>query len=415
MDYQSALSCLRGLERLGYRFRLENTRELLEAVGFGYGGEVVHVGGTNGKGSCAAALNAVLAEAGHKVGLYTSPELIDFTERIRVGGAQIPFSVFARYAEEFKPHIDSMEEKPTFFEATTALALKYFEDTGVDVMVLEVGMGGRLDSTNAVDSRLAVVTNVDLDHTGYLGSTVREIAVEKAGIVHEGSALVTAASGEALEVLEGECRSRNASIIRVGADVKVRGVSTSLDGTDFTLDTGKRRYSMHSRMRGSFQAYNMGCAAAAAERLGVSREHITSGVSKAYWPGRLDVVQSKPLVILDSAHNPAGLASSFGFVRGLEYDRLIIVAGFSRDKDYRTMLKTLSTADVFIATRYKSGRSLETGEILRHVRGEAVEDAVEAVEHALKAAGSGDLVFVVGSIFLVGEAIRRWRGRIDLD
>jgi len=190
------MSYLKRLEKLGIIFRLENTRKLLSGLGFNWDGRVIHVTGTNGKGSCAAALSSILSEAGFKVGLYTSPELIDFTERIRVGGQQIPKKDLAKLTEKLKPLIRGMEHKPTFFEATTAAAIQYFADCGVDVMVLEAGMGGRLDSTNVLPSEVSIITNVALDHTEYLGDTVEEIAREKAGIVSPKSTLVTAAEGE---------------------------------------------------------------------------------------------------------------------------------------------------------------------------------------------------------------------------
>jgi folylpolyglutamate synthase/dihydrofolate synthase len=414
MDCQSALSYLRGLEKLGYRFRLENTRELLAALGYDFSGEIVHIAGTNGKGSCAAALNAMLLEAGRSVGLYTSPELIDFTERIRVDGRQMSHEAFAGYTEQLKPLIDSMADKPTFFEATTALALKYFAAEGVDVMVLEVGMGGRLDSTNAVGSRLEVVTNVELDHTQYLGQTITDIAWEKAGIIHDSATLVTAAQGPALKVLEDECIKKEAGILKAGRDFKSSKVSSGLNGTSFTLTTQNASYELVSPMRGGFQAYNIACAVAAAELLDVSEKHIVSGVSGAYWPGRLDLVQSEPLVILDSAHNPYGVRNSMEYVRGLDYDRLLVVAAFSSDKDYAGMIHELSGHDVFTATRYQGERTLDPAKILEHVDGQAIGGAQEAVDNAVSNAESRDMVYVTGSVFLVGEVIGRWRERIDL-
>ncbi len=415
MDYQSAISYLRDFEKLGYKFRIENTRDLLDAVGFDFDGTVVHVGGTNGKGSCASALNSILQDSGQTVGLYTSPELIDFTERIRVNNRRIDGHRFAELTEEMKPHIESMDGKPTFFEATTALALKHFMDEGVDAMVLEVGMGGRLDSTNAVSAKVNVITNVELDHTQYLGSTVEKIAREKAGIVSEDSTLVTAAQGSAFNVLEGECTAKNASIVRVGVDTHLSNIESGLRGTSFKLDTRNLSYDLESPLLGGFQAWNLACAAVAAEELGVCEQHIKSGVSKAVWPGRMEVVQKEPLVILDSAHNPAGVRESRRFTtENVPRERLLTVAGFSKDKDYDAMITLLSDSDVFIATEYKGKRSLPVGEILEHVDGEAVKDVGEAVERALSEAGSEDLVLVTGSIFVVGEAIRRWRDRIDM-
>lgn len=414
MDYDSALSRLRRLERLGYRFRLENTRDLLDELGYSYDGETVHIAGTNGKGSCAIALARILEEAGERVGLYTSPELIDFTERIRVDREQIGEGRFAKLAQEVMERIESMKEPPTFFEATTALALKYFEDAGVSVMVLEAGMGGRLDSTNAVSSTKQVITNVELDHTRYLGETIGEIATEKAGIIHEGSLVVSAAEGQGLQVVAEACKKRGAKLVRFGDEVRAKDVLSGIDGTSFTLETKKKEYALQSGMRGAFQAKNIACAIVVAEALGAEADHIASGVSKAYWPGRLDLVQPAPRVILDCAHNPSGMRNTMDYVSHLEQERLHVVAGFMADKDYKGMVAHLSGADSFTATRADNERALEPEKILELVEGNPVHDVDEAVDSAMDSAGPSDLVLVSGSILLAGQAIRRWRKRIDL-
>ncbi|MBD3388665.1 MAG: bifunctional folylpolyglutamate synthase/dihydrofolate synthase [Candidatus Altiarchaeales archaeon] len=414
MDYSGALSYLRGFERLGYRFRLENTRDLLDSLGFGFDGEIVHIAGTNGKGSCACVLDSILRMSGRKVGFYTSPELIDFTERVRVDGVQIDRERFAELAGRLKPHIDSMGSKPTFFEATTALALKHFADERVDVIILEVGMGGRLDSTNAVESKLQVITNVEIDHTSYLGSTVGEIAVEKAGIIHGGSVVVTAASGEALDIISSAAAERGSRVVKVGGDVVLCDVESSLDGVSFKMKTGRESYVLRSPMRGGFQALNIACAVSAAEELGTTRGDILSAVPKAYWPGRLDLVRENPRVIVDSAHNAAGMRESLAFIRSLDYDRLVVVAGFMSDKEYKPMIGLLSEADVLIATRADLKRALGACEILKHADGVPVERVSDAVDHALSIASEDDLVLITGSIYVAGEAIRKWRDRIDL-
>jgi len=414
MDYDSALKSLKKLETYGIVFRLENTRELLDKMGFDWRGRVVHVSGTNGKGSCASALNSILSAAGYRVGLYTSPELIEFTERIRVGGAQIQKREFAKLAGDVQRLTRKMQSKPTFFEATTAIALKHFADQRADAMVLEVGMGGRLDSTNVIPGEVSVVTNVALDHMEYLGDTVEKIAYEKAGIVSPGSTLVTAAEGQALRVLEAECAKKRSAVIRVGSDVHVADSSSTIDGTSFTLKTKTQTYDIKSPLPGLFQAQNLACAAAAAETMGVPKKHILSGIERARWPGRLDAVRRDPLVLLDCAHNPAGMKQLRSFIAKTPYERLIVVAGFSRDKEWASMAEMLSDADRFIATRYDNPRSLEPREILSAVKGEESRDVKSAVRGAIKSATPRDLVLVTGSIYVVGEAMPLFRKRVDV-
>jgi len=415
MDYIQALAYLKGLEKLGIRFRLENTRDLLNKLGFEYSGGVVHVSGTNGKGSCAAAIAKVLETSGRKVALYTSPELMDFTERIRVNGKQITKEKFAALTTELKPLIDSMPDKPTFFEATTALALKHFADEGVDVMVLEVGMGGRLDSTNILPSAVSVITNVALEHMQYLGDTVEAIAAEKAGIIYPNSTLVTAAEGGALRVLEEDCKNKKARILRAQKEFMVSDVSSTMGGISFTLKTQKQAYNLRCSLRGEYQAQNLACAAVAAEALGVSERDITEGIRKTIWPGRLDIVQTKPTVILDCAHNPHGIESSFKFIREHKSGgRLFVIAGFSNDKDWHSMVQTLSEADLFVATRYQAERSADPEELLEGGWGEKTESVDEAIDLVLSQAKADDLILVTGSIYVVGEAMRRYRDQVNL-
>jgi dihydrofolate synthase/folylpolyglutamate synthase len=218
VDYVSAMSYLRALERLGMRFRIENTKELLQTLDYEFDEKVVHVGGTNGKGTAATVLAEILQKDGKRVGLYTSPELFDFRERIKVDGEMISEKEFANLTTLIIQEIDDMQDKPTFFEATTALALKHFENEKVDVNVLEAGLGGRLDSTNAIDSKHTIITNVSLEHTQILGDTLEEIAKEKAGLIHEGGVLVTAAEGDAFAVLGQVCRRKNAAMLVAGRD-----------------------------------------------------------------------------------------------------------------------------------------------------------------------------------------------------
>jgi dihydrofolate synthase/folylpolyglutamate synthase len=414
MDYLQSLTYLRKLEKLGILFRLENTTELLEGLGFDWHGRVIHISGTNGKGSCASALNGILTQAGYNVGLYTSPELIDFTERIRVSGLQIPKRDLARVATLMRPLIKGMPNPPTFFEATTALALKHFEERKADALVLEVGMGGRLDSTNIIAGEVSIITNVALDHMRYLGDTVEKIAKEKAGIVSNGSVLVTGAEAGALRVLEEDCKRKGAAIIRLGQEAQIMDANTSLDGTSFSLRTRATTYPIKSPLPGLHQAQNLACAVLAAERLGIPKKHILSGIAQARWPGRLQVMQRDPTVILDCAHNPAGLKQARGFLSRTEYDRLIVVAGFSRDKDWKTMLEMLQDADELIATQYQNPRSLPAAEIQAQTGCKGYRDVKAAVRSAIKSAKEKDIVLVTGSIYVVGEAMRLWKRKIDV-
>jgi dihydrofolate synthase / folylpolyglutamate synthase len=406
MDYNKSLKYLKDLESLGIRFRLENTKDLLSSLGFSYDGVIVHVAGTNGKGSCAATLASILQSSGKKTGLYISPELIDFRERITLEGKMISCGRFSELVSEMEPIIDSMPDKPTFFEATTALALKYFADEKAEFMVLEAGMGGRLDSTRAVEGDLSIITNVSLDHKKYLGETVEAIALEKAGIITPKKTVITAASEPALSVISAESEKKNSKIMRVGREIQLYGVSSSFEGSTFTLKTESKTYCIKSPLVGYFQAENIACAVAAAEELGIAADKITDGAAKTIWPARLHVVSEKPRVIIDCAHNPEAVEKSLDFVRkNTPSENLIAIAGFSKDKDYKKALYNLKPSDVLIATKYSGDRALEPKRILEHAKGTAQPDIGKALFYALSLASENDTILVFGSIFLAREAM----------
>ncbi|MBU0762985.1 MAG: bifunctional folylpolyglutamate synthase/dihydrofolate synthase [Candidatus Altiarchaeota archaeon] len=407
MDYQESLDYLKILEKLGIKFRLENTRELISALGFDYDGLVVHVAGTNGKGSCAATLASIISCFGKKVGLYTSPELVDFRERIKVDGVMISPEKFSEITSNLKPLIDSMQDKPTFFEATTALALKHFADEGVDAMVLEAGMGGRLDSTNAIPGDMSIITNVSLDHMGYLGSTASEIAFEKSGIITPGTCLVTSAKEPGLSVLHRESIKKKSEIMRLGKEFRISNVVPTLLETSFTVETAADTYILKSPLIGDFQAENIACAVVAAEKIGIAKDKIVEGVSRTVWQGRMQTVSEKPHIIVDCAHNPEGFKRTLDFIRHRgKYRKLILVVGFSKDKDYSSMLSHISLSDTIIATRYQGERSLSPDKILEHVNGLAYHDLQSALTYATSTASDKDIILVNGSIYLAGEALR---------
>jgi len=408
MDAAEAISSLKSLETLGIRFRIENTQELLDLAGYDFAGFVIHVGGTNGKGSAASALAHILKSSGMSVGLYTSPELFDFSERIKVDGRSISPEDLVRLTEGLMPVISSMVEPPTFFEATTALALLYFAGRGVDAMVLEAGMGGRLDSTNAIPASHTIITNIGLDHMQYLGDTLEEIALEKAGLISEGSHLVTCAKGPALKVLKERAASAGAAVLAEGEDFSVAEIVSSLEGTSFSFEMGGRKLMLSSPMSGSFQAYNIAAAAACAIAIGISDAAITSGVGAARMPARLELCGTRPHIIVDAAHNPDGIGESMGFLASLGgFSPLVVLCGFSKDKDYASMAKKLAGADSIVATGYGGQRSLDPARIGELTGAIVIDDPDKALEKAISLAGDTGLVYVGGSIYLAARALAR--------
>jgi len=428
LDYSGAIDWLFNMRRFGPVRTLFPMRELVERldhpeVAF----RSVHITGTNGKGSTSAFAASILRAQGYSVGLYTSPHLERFTERIVVDGVEIPEAEVARIASRLCPIVEEMAarggERPLFFDVVTAMAFVYFAERRVDVAVLEVGMGGRLDATNIVTPLVSAITNVSLEHTQVLGNTVLEIAGEKAGIVKPSVPLVTATPDDSVYSLLAEtCRKLGSEITRVGTDVTYDGISSNLDGQRFTVKGLRGTYTLSTTLLGPHQQRNAATAVAVAEVLAVrgmevSSDAIVRGVREAKWPGRMEVVQREPLVVLDCAKDAEAARALAEAVRLLPHGRLIAVVSISADKNIRKMVGHLAkVADSFVVTSHSvMGRAADRRHIGAEIERQGkpwveVERVGDAVERALAGAGKGDMVLVTGSVFAVGEARRRWSG-----
>ena len=371
----------------------------------------VLIGGTNGKGSIAATMAAIMQAAGYRVGLYTSPHLVDLRERIRVNGDMISAIDLQSLIDEIKGHI---REEVTYFEFLTAVAFLYFYRSQVEVAILEVGLGGRLDATNVVMPVVSVISNISLEHQEYLGKGLANIAREKGGIIPVGGVCVTAAKqGPVREILDGICRDRLALLYRLGKDIRVR---RHRDGT-FSYQGLKKNYRrVACSLKGRHQVENTALALAATELLAVrgnlpvNDDAVYRGVKNTRWEGRLEILQSNPQIILDGGHNPAGIAVlGRALQKDFSYRRLILIFGVLRDKNFLLMLKKLAPlADTVILTRPETERAVSPSELsepaqryCRHV--EIVAGTHQALQRALAVAAGEDLICVAGSLYLIGE------------
>lgn len=429
MEYDDFTGWMFGLERFGIKLGLENTSEFLSRIGnperdF----KSVHVTGTNGKGSVCVLVSEVLRKHGLNVGLYTSPHLVDFRERIKVNGKEISERDVVKLGLELRETMQSMasedrEKQLTFFEFTTALAFRYFSDRKVDIVVAEVGMGGRLDATNVLAPEVSVITRIGLEHTNYLGTTIPDIAREKAGIIKNGVGVITCEKKpEALSVIESTCSRKNAPLRVLGKDFDVSGIRMTLNGTEFDYHGARQLKGLKVRLLGAYQAENAAAAIAAIEGLvgrgvSVSDEELRKGLWGARWPGRMDIVSRRPLVILDGSHNPDGIATTVSVLRQLRLEPLTFVVGCMDDKDARGIVRALvPVAAKMIVTQARYKRALRAEALHQIVKEEfngetEIEpDANAALERGLNnAAGKG--VCAIGSLYLVGEAIEWWSSR----
>lgn len=415
MDYGGSLDYLYGLQLFGIKLGLDNIRALLERLDSPQREfPIVHVGGTNGKGSVSAALAAILRESGYRVGLYTSPHLLSFTERVRVDGEAISETDVARLTDELR--CLSRDIPATFFEFTTALALRFFQQRRVDVAILEVGMGGRLDATNVVESSLTVLTPVSIDHAEHLGADLASIAAEKAGIVKPGVPLVCARQAqEAMDVIRSRSAGLDAPLSVCGEDFRF---CLTEDGFDF-IDSEKCFAGLRTNLAGMHQVENMALAVAASQLLAArgfdcSEAAVRQGLMRIDWPGRLEWWGGESNVLLDGAHNVASMQALGAYLKTLEPPvRVRWVAGFKGDKNYRGLLAEIVplTRKVY-ACEPPSETAVDRAELVACVRSSglpalgfaSVDDALAA---ALREKRPGEIVLVAGSLFLVAAA-RTW-------
>jgi dihydrofolate synthase/folylpolyglutamate synthase len=433
VTYPEATAFLFGLRRFGWRLGLDTVRRLVALVGNPQDTlPAVHIGGTNGKGSTAAMLGAILQAAGYRTGLYTSPHLLSFTERIRLNGepigeadvtglvAELKELCAAHFAQAPIPAPDARQlPHPTFFELTTAMAFLHFARQRAAVAVIEVGLGGRFDATNVLVPQVSVITNVALDHQEYLGESIAAIASEKAGIIKAGVPVVTAASGEAYAVIARTADERGAPLVHAPHAYRVEQLSSTLSGHTFDLTGPHRRYvGLHLPLAGRHQVENALTALAAAEALEAGGLHlgdsaIRSGLAHVRWPGRLQVVGTRPRILVDGAHNPAGAAALAGFLRDhrATLHRLVLVFGVLRDKDWAAMLSALAPlADHIILTHPPTERGADPRDLLVADRlGIPVEVHPEvgaALQRARTIAGPEDTILATGSLYLVGPVLQ---------
>ena len=408
------LAALYRLRRFGIKFGLSTITRLLRGLGNPHEQfSSIHVAGTNGKGSIAAFLSSVLTSAGYKVGLYTSPHLVRFNERIQINGQAISDEDVARVLEAVRL-VYTQGDPPTFFECATAMALHHFALTGVDWAVLETGMGGRYDATNIAQPEACVISNIGLEHQEYLGNTLAAIAREKAGIIKQGVGVVTGTrQRNALTVIENVAKEKEAALYRLGKEIRLRKDKER----GFTYSSVHRRLpGVKVGMPGEHQITNAALALGVVDLLlqegvNISDQAIYSGIAATRWPGRLEIVSKKPFVLLDGAHNPAATRILRRFLEdAIHVERLIMIVGILADKAWKPMLQELArVADAVILTRPQYERAADPYELAAFMR-TLCQDVVvkpylpDAVSLGFDKVGEDDAVCITGSLYTVGDA-----------
>lgn len=411
MSFAEALEKLYARRRFGIRPGLERIADLLDRLGNPHRlFRTIHVVGTNGKGSTSAFLSSILTAAGYRTALFTSPHLVNFSERFRINGRE---ALNSRLAPLLETVLEKAPEEATFFEIVTALGALYFADEGVEIAVMEAGMGGRSDATAAFSGIMTVLTPVSLDHCDYLGATIADIAAEKVSIAEPGTPVVCGIQDtSAMETVAALCRRASNQLYKQGVEFEARRTAHCLLSYHGIQSDYEH---MRPGISGRYQIGNAALALAAAEitallGMKITPDAMKTGIEAASWPGRMEQVSENPRILLDGAHNLAGMSALVEALEDLEYSRLLVVIGMMRDKDQEAMLALLAPhADCIHTVTPAVERATLSSELaeLCHRKGIACQDSgsvASGMEQAGQQARPGDLIVVCGSLFVVGEA-----------
>lgn len=417
MNYQESLDYLYSLARLGIKLGLDNTKRLLDYFGNPQlKTPAVHIAGTNGKGSTAAFVESILRASGYGVGLYTSPHILDFRERIQINRQLMAPEDLVHWVATLKQASEDLNLSPTFFEFGTVMAFLHFDRQATDWNVVEVGMGGRLDSTNLCQGQVCIITPISRDHESSLGTRLDQIAREKAAIVkHPCTVICGSQEQEVIQVIQDQSRRHMASVLQLGQDFQIDIQSHSLQGQVFDFNGPEIWYKgLEISLTGRHQSVNAGLAVAACSALAdplVNEQTIRQGLRSANWSGRLEVCDTKPSLILDGAHNFDSLEKLTAFLSELfPHKRKIWVIGIMKDKPLAEITELISEyADYIVATQPKSDRSVPPEEIRRAFKNfkqpiDLADEIPLALDRAYQVADPDDLIVVTGSLFTVAEA-----------
>lgn len=442
MNYDEAMAYIKNTAKFGSKLGLDRTEKILELLGNPHKKiKCIHIAGTNGKGSTTAMMANILVEAGYKVGSYTSPFIEEFEERIQINNKNIPKEDLSHIVTEVSKAVEKVVElgysNPTEFEIITCVGFLYFYQSKIDFAMIEVGIGGRLDSTNVITPILSVITSISLDHTLILGDTIDKIAYEKAGIIKEGIPVIMfPQQKQSEEVIETTCREKNCKLIKVpqcsstylGKENLQQVDITSMEGTmnvsnnvitqKVRVETSNNNYIIDLALLGKHQLLNCSVAVHAIEELiglgtKISKDNIIMGFRSVKWPARMEVMNKKPLVVIDGAHNIDGIEKLTESIdMYFNYNKIILILGILADKEVEEMIKIIvpKVSRVITVTphseRAELSEELKT-QVERYTNNcEAIEDYTEAYEKALSYCQEEDLLLVSGSLYMVGDMRR---------
>jgi len=410
MNYKAVLKELYSMKEWKFKPGLENMKIILKKLNNPEKKlKFIHVAGTNGKGSVCAIISSILFDADYKVGMYTSPHLKKFNERIRINNKLISDKEIVEYYSKVKKYVTNQ----TFFEITTAMMFLYFYDKKVNMVALEVGLGGRLDSTNVIRSLISVITNIGYEHVDYLGTKLEKIAYEKSGIIKKHVPVVTAAKGIALKTIK-KIANKNNSQLTIINNKNIKK-NYSIKNRIWSFDYNNYKNLKLNNLKGSFQIKNATTAIKTIEilnnnnKIKIDKNNIKNGLKNVKWPGRFQFLQNN--IVIDCAHNPDGFKTLFNELKNIDYNKLILVVGFSKNKDVNKISEIIEINKIkkIILTQANNERAMAIKEAKQYFKNnknlKMIKDSKKALQYAKKIANKEDLILVAGSIYLIGEVM----------
>jgi len=407
MNYLQSKEWLKSLKIAMKDFNLETIKSLCKIAKINPEKfRTIHVAGSNGKGSTCQFISTILVQAGYKTGFYSSPHLIEPTERIKINGKDISKKEFSKLAGKVKKIIDTNKIKANYFEAITLMAFIYFEKQKIDYLVAEVGMGGRLDATNVLKGIVCAITSISLEHTQYLGNTIEKIAFEKSGIIKKESIVVVGKNNAGLKTILQTAKKNNCRVFAV----EWKKIKSNLNGNEFNLEKPVQLNGLKTKLIGAYQIENAAIATACAIALRekgakIPIKAIRTGLKKTFWPGRIQIVMKNPRVVVDASHNPDGWKKLFEVIKMFKFKKLIMVFGVLNDKDIKSSISKIKKADVLILTKPDSDRAKDPFELRKEIGFGLVEpNPKKAILSALQKTDKKSLLLITGSIYLIGYA-----------
>jgi dihydrofolate synthase/folylpolyglutamate synthase len=422
MNFNSSLKWLNSFQKFGIKLGLDRIKYILEKLGDPQKNyKIIHIGGSNGKGSVCKYISSILKYSDYKVGTYTSPHLNDIRERIVVNNKKISKIDFANISSLIKPITEKMKKinnPPTYFEIITAISFLYFKQKKVDYAIIEVGLGGKYDATNIVNPILTIITNISLEHQNILGRKITEIAYQKAGIIKENIPIFTAAKDKSLDIIKKIADDKKSPIHIIKNDNWIR-LKNNYTFQQFRVKGLLKYYNVKTKLLARYQGENITISVKSVEYLkknglNIKDGSIEKGIEKTINKGRMEIIKNKPIILLDGAHNPKGIKLLVESLQNdFQYDKLFFIIGILKDKNIKSMIPPLiSITDYIIVTQVNNERALNSLKLERMIKKfsnkinvRSKKNIPDAIRYALSLANYRDLICITGSLYTIGEAI----------